>query len=127
MKNAFVRFGRTCVSGVTALVIGGGLMAGALMAAQQNRITVTLPHSVTIGATTLPSGTYTISTVEMANEDLFIVRGENPPLVTLHAVRIDPDPSGKTQLEFTQDGAAWHFDKMFVAGDGTGYQFVDTK
>jgi hypothetical protein len=127
MKNAFVRFGRTCVSGLTAVVIGSGLMAGGLFASQPNRVTVTLPHAVAVGSTTLPSGNYTISNLEMSDGEYFVVRGEGTPIVTLPAMKIDPEESDKTKVIFSQDGDVWHFDKLFIQGDGTGYQFVNIK
>jgi hypothetical protein len=127
MKNAFVRFGRTCVSGLTAVVIGGGLMAGGLLAGSPNRVEVTLPHAVTVGSTTLPSGHYTISSLNMSDGEYFIVRGDGTPIVTLQAMRISPDESDKTQVVFSEDGGSWHFDKLFIAGDGTGYRFVNGK
>jgi hypothetical protein len=126
MKNAFVRFGRTCVS----VVAVSGLAAVALLAGQVSRVTVTLPHAVTVGSTTLPSGEYTISSVDMSDRDeYFIVRGDHTPTVTLTAHKIDsaPDLSGKTAVVFSQDGDQWHFDKLFVKGDDTGYQFLNAK
>jgi hypothetical protein len=127
MKNAFVRFGRTCVSGLVSVIIGGGLIAGGLMAASPTRINVTFPHAVTVGSTTLPSGNYTISTLDMSDGEYFVIRGEGALVVTLQAMKIDPDQLDKTQVIFSQDGDTWHFEKLFVQGDGTGYQFLNGK
>jgi hypothetical protein len=91
MKNAFVRLGGTCVSGLTAVVIVSGLMAGGLFAGQPNRVNVTLPHAVTVGSTTLPSGTYSISSLEMSDGEYFVIRGEGTPAVTLPATKIDSE------------------------------------
>ena len=126
MKNAFARFGQTCVS----IVIGSGLIAGALLAGQVNRVTVTLPHAVAVGSTTLPSGEYTLSSLDMSDGDeYFIVRGDHAPTVTLQAQKIDAasDESNKTQVVFSQDGPEWHFEKLFLKGVSTGYQFVSIK
>jgi hypothetical protein len=125
MKNAFARFGRICVS----VVVGTGLAAVGLMAGSVNRVTVTLPHPVTVGSTTLPQGTYSISSLDMSDgSEYFIVRGDHTPSVTLQAQKIDADDqSDKTQVILTQDGSEWRFDKLFVEGVGTGYQFVNLK
>jgi len=126
MKNAFSRFGYTCAS----VVIGGVLAASALLAGQVNRVTVTLPHSVKVGSTVLPSGEYTISSMSMADGDeYFIVRGEHTPVVTLAAQKIDAadEQTNRTQLLFSQDGSDWHFERMFLKGDSIGYQFVNAK
>ena len=127
MKNAFMRFGRTCVSGLASVVIGGGLLAGGLLASDGNRIDLTLPHAVTIGSTTLPSGNYTVSTLDMGEGEYFVVRGQGTPTVTLRAVKIDAEASDKTRFIFSQDGDTWHFEKLFVQGDDAGYQFVNVK
>ena len=126
MKNAFVRFSQTCVQ----VLAGGGLMVGALLAGQVNPVTVTLPHAVTIGSTTLPSGQYTISSIDMRDGDeYFIVRGEHTPTVTLQAQRIEAstDNAKQTEVVFSEQGDQWHFDKMFLKGGSSGYQFVNGK
>ena len=120
-----MRFGRTCAS----VVIGSGLLAGGLFAYNNEQITIDLPHAVTVGSVTLPSGHYTISGVEMnAGQEYFVVRGENTPVVTLQAQKIEENTSAdRTHIDFLQDGSSWHFDKLIVAGEGTGYQFLNAK
>jgi hypothetical protein len=100
-------------------------MACALFAAAPNTVTLTLPHSVTVGSTTLPSGQYTISGVEMSDgNEYFVVRSAKTAPVTLSAQRIDASDSSKTHVVLSRDGEAWHFEKLFLEGDGTGYEFV---
>jgi hypothetical protein len=122
MKNAFSRIGQTCVFGV--------LMAGAMFAASVNRVTVNLPHAVTVGATTLPSGEYTLSSIDMGDGvEYFVMRSEHTPALTLSAVKIDAaEAEGKTQVTIQKDGDLWRLDKLFVHGsDNSGYQFIDQK
>jgi len=122
MKNAFSRIGQTCVFGV--------LMAGAMFAASVDRVTVTLPHAVTVGATTLPSGDYTLSAIDMGDgTEYFVMRSEHGTAVTLPAYRIDAaEAAGKTQVTLQKDGDLWRLDKLFVHGDdNSGYQFLDQK
>jgi hypothetical protein len=127
MNNAFVRFGRKFAFGVVAT---GALMASSLMAASnQTRITVNLPHSVTVGSTTLPSGSYTISTLDMFDGEYFVIRSAatQNAVATIQAQKIDAAETDKTEIRFSKDGDQWHFDKMFIEGDGVGYQFVSGK
>jgi hypothetical protein len=122
MKNAFSRIGQTCVFGV--------LMASAMFATSVDRVTVTLPHAVTVGTTTLPRGEYTLSAIDMGDgTEYFLMRSEHMPTVTLPAYRIDPsEASGKTQVTLQKDGDLWRLDKLFVHGsDNSGYQFIDQK
>jgi hypothetical protein len=107
--------------------MAGGLMAGVMFAAEVNPVTVTLPHAVTVGSTTLPSGEYTISSVDMADGELFVVRSANNPTVSLLAERIESPDQDKTQMIFAKEGDNWHFDKLFIQGDAIGYQFVNGK
>jgi len=122
MNNAFLRVGPKCVS----LLAGGVLMAGMALAAPLNPVTVTLPYPVTVGSTTLPAGEYVMSSYEMGGEDLFVVRGEHTPAVTLRAQRIDSD-SDKTELTLKKDAETWHLDKLNVAGEGEAFQFFGAK
>jgi hypothetical protein len=122
MKNAFSRIGQTCVFGV--------LMAGAMFAASVERVTVTLPHAVTVGATTLPSGEYTLSAIDMGDgNDYFVIRSEHGPAVTLPAQKIDAaEITDKTRITIQKDGDLWRLDKLFVHGDeNSGFQLVDQK
>ena len=123
MNNAFSRIGQTCAR----LGLIGGLMAGGMFAAS-HEVTVNVPHAITVGSTTLPSGEYTISNLNMPNGDeYFLVRDVNGHAATLQAQRIDSDDQSKSQVVFSKDGDTWHFDKMFVQGDDAGYQFINIK
>ncbi len=115
------------MSSKCALTIGAGvLMVGGLFAGQINEITVTLPHAVSVGSTTLPAGHYVFSSFEMGGEEMFIVRGDHTPTVTLHSERVDGDPN-KTQLTLSKDGDQWHFERLSVEGDNSAYQFLNGK
>jgi|GEM_PF-3209742 len=128
MKNAFSRIGQTCVSTLTKGAIAGVLLAGGVFAASIHPVTVTLPHAVTVGATTLPSGEYTLSSVDMNDSStFFVLRSVNGAAVTLQARKIDPPASDKTSVTFQKDGDAWHLGTLFIRGDASGYQFTDRK
>jgi len=114
--------GLKCVS-----ILGGAiLMAGAMFAGQVNEVKVTLPHPVTVGAITLPEGQYTISNIEMAGEEMFLVCGDHTPVVTLLSARVDGD-TDKTELTLTKDGDQWHFDRLAVEGQSQVFQFLNVK
>ncbi len=120
--NAFLRMGRTCAS----MIIGGGLMAGALLASGNNEISVALPHAVTVGSTTLPAGNYKLTEFTLGGMDYFIARGEDGSVATLQAEQTSGDAS-RTEVVFSKDGDTWHFSRLRVAEDGAVYTFVNTK
>jgi hypothetical protein len=122
MKNAFSRMGRTCAF----LAIAGGLVAGSLMAGASEIVKLTLPHAVTVGSVTLPTGQYTISGLDMADGDqLLVVRSQNGhQVVTLQGLKsVETQPANKTEVQFTTDGDAWHFDKILIKGETDSFEF----
>lgn len=124
MKNAFLRAGYTCVS----MLVAGGLMTAGLFAGQAKPVVVNLPHSVTVGNTVLPSGEYTISSLDMANgNEYFVVRSAGSATVTLQAQKLSANDNLATQVVLTKDGDTWRFDKMFIQGQDEGFQFVNGK
>jgi len=124
MKNAFSRMGRTCAS----IVFGGALIAGAMCAGNINQVSVTLPHEVSVGSVVLPSGHYTMSAFEMGGEQVFVVRGDSGKAVTIPAQNVQNESSpDKSEVVFSKDGNAWHFDKLVIAGDSQSYQFNSVK
>jgi hypothetical protein len=128
MKNAFSRMGQTCASTLTkgAIVVS---MASAMFAASANPVTVNLPHAVTVGATTLPSGEYTITNVDMSDGNAyFVVRSDRGSVVTLPAQKIDsPAVTSETAVTLQKDGNSWRFDTLSIRGENTSYQFTDQK
>lgn len=123
MNNAIARFGKTCVS----MLVGSGLVAASLFAAPQNLVTVNLPHDVTVGSVTLPTGEYTISSINRVGaDDMFVIRSEKGDAVaTVSAQKVLlGTQSGKTQVVLSRDGATWNFDTLVIEGDGVSYQFA---
>jgi hypothetical protein len=121
MKNAFSRIGQTCAFGV--------LMAGAMLAGSIDPVTVTLPHAVTVGSTTLPEGQYTLSAIDMNDgNEYFVMRSAHGPAIALSAQRIDgQDKASKTQVTLEKDGDSWRLGKLFIQGNNNGFQFFDQK
>jgi hypothetical protein len=107
------------------IAIGGILAAGAIFAASMNDLTVTLPHAVTVGSTTLPSGTYTISPMEIGDgTEYFVVRGNKMSPLVLPATKIDSSVAApKTEVTLTESGDTWRLDKLSFEGEKTGFEF----
>jgi hypothetical protein len=110
---------------LSRIAIGGILAAGAIFAAQINDLKVTLPHDVTVGSVTLPSGTYTISPMEgVDGTEYFVVRGSKTSPVVLPAQRTEGDVAAKTSVTLTETGNQWHFGKLLIEGETSGYEFA---
>ncbi len=100
------------------------LAAGAIFAAQTNDLTITLPHAVTVGSTTLPQGTYTISPMQMSNgNEYFVVRGEKMSPVVLPAMKEDGATADKTAITLSHEGDTWRFGSLSIAGESVVYEF----
>jgi hypothetical protein len=106
------------------IMMTGIVAGGAMFAASINEITVTLPHAVTVGSTILPSGTYTLSPMDVGDgAGYFVVRGENTSPVVLSAQKSeDLDAAKKTEVTLSETGNTWHFGKLAIEGNKTSYE-----
>jgi hypothetical protein len=106
------------------IMMTGIVAAGAMFAAPINEITVTLPHAVTVGSTTLPGGTYTMSPMEMSDgAEYFVVRGaKTEPLILSAQKSEDEAAAKKTEVSFSEAGGTWHFGKLSIEGEKTSYE-----
>jgi hypothetical protein len=123
--NTFKSIGTKVVSAMIAT----GLMAGAAFAAGGNTVSVTLPQAVSVGSATLPSGQYTITESSLADgNSLFVFRSEKgEATVAVASKNADPSADQKTEVVLSKEGGTLHLDKLFIEGDGVGYQFAETK
>jgi hypothetical protein len=111
---------------LSRIAIGSILAAGAMFAAQINDLTITLPHAVTVGSTTLPSGTYTLSPMEMGDgAEYFVVRGSKTGPVVLQTQKTEGETATKTAVTLTEDGDTWKFGSLSIEGAASGYEFVN--
>ena len=113
MKNTFA-----------LLFAGAVLAAGTLFAAPINDLTVTLPHVVTVGSTTLPAGTYTMTPMESSDgTGFFVVRGANVSPVVLPVQKVEGESAARTAVTLTESGDTWRMDKLSIQGETTAYEF----
>ena len=110
-------------------MVATGLVAGAAFAAAGSTVTVTLPQSITVGSATLASGQYTITESNLADgSSMFVFRSEKGDATTAMALKsAEPSADQKTAVVLANENGTLHLDKMFIAGESTGYQFVDAK
>ncbi len=89
-------FSRIMTTGIVA--------AGAIFAAPFNEITVTLPQVVTVGSTTLPIGTYTMTPMETSDGgEFFIIRGEKSAPMVISAQKSEElAPAKKTTVTLSE-------------------------
>ncbi len=117
MKNAVLRFGYACAP----VLIASGLMATAAKAEMHDVVNVTLPDSVIVGSTTLPSGRYTITSM---GSDVYLIHDDNGDhaMVLGRPVDTSEEPS-KTALVLKNDGEGFHLDKLVFEGQTAGVGF----
>jgi hypothetical protein len=106
------------------IIMTGIVAAGAMFAASFEEITVTLPHAVTVGSTTLQTGTYTLSPMEMSDGgEYFIVRGANTSPVVIPVQKSESLAAAKkTELTLSDTTTGWHLDKLTIQGETTSYE-----
>lgn len=118
---------KTIGTKVVTAMIATGLVAGAAFAG--STVTVTLPQSVNVGGTTLASGPYTITESSLlGGQTLFVFRsdkGETASALGMKTAEAGDDQ--KTSFVLVNEKGTLHLDKLFIAGDGSGYQFAETK
>jgi hypothetical protein len=113
MKNVF-----------SAILAGGIFAAGVMFAAPLSDVTVTVPHAVTVGSTTLPSGTYTMSPMETSDgTDYFVLRGEETAPLVLPVQKVERSAAPRTSVSFSEDGDTWKFEQLSLQGETTAYSF----
>jgi hypothetical protein len=108
---------------ISRIALCGMLAAGATFAAQIGDLRITLPHAVTVGSTTLPQGSYTITPMEMGGAEYFVVRGENMTPVVMPAMKEDGATADKTTITLSREGDTWRFGKLFIEGESAVYEF----
>ena len=114
---------------VVFTMIASGLAVGAAFAASGDTLTINLPEAATLNGSTLASGQYTVTETSMADGNSIIVfrtdKGDATAVVAMK--NAEPSTDQKTELVLSHEGGNLHLDKLFVAGEGAGFQFSESK
>lgn len=123
--NAFKNFGTKVVFSM----IAAGLAAGAAFAGTGATLTVNLPEAITVNGSPLASGQYTVTESSMADgNSLLVFRTDKGGATAVVAMKnAEPSADQKTELILSHEGGNLHLDKLFVAGEGAGFQFSESK
>jgi hypothetical protein len=91
----------------------------------------TLHYPVAVGAVTIPSGDYTIRSVDTGNDSpVLAIRSEMGTNVNVLANRIQMPQSGvaeKTELVITGHSGHYQLDKIWIAGQEYGYELAGVR
>ena len=119
MKNAFLRIGYTCAS---LLVVGGFLIAVTPANAEMRVLaTVTLSQPVIVGATTLPSGQYTISD---EGDNVFLIHSDKGDSALVIGREIDTiKEAPRTEVILKSDSEGLRLDQLRFEGQTSGFEF----
>lgn len=112
---------------VAGAAVAMGMVAGAAFGLTGSVLTVNLPQSVSVGSAVLPSGQYKVTEFSMNDgNSLFVFRSDkgNEAVSAVAIKTAEPSADQKTSVVFSNDNGTLHLDKMFIEGDGTGYQFA---
>ena len=119
LKNLGIRF--------AGAAIAAGMVASAAVGLTGSVVTVNLPQSVSVGSAVLPSGAYKVTELSMNDGNrLFVFRSDkgNEAVSAVATKSAEPSADQKTSVVLSNDNGTLHLDKMFIAGDGAGYQFA---
>jgi hypothetical protein len=118
---------KTLTNKVFALAIATGIAATAAFAATDS-VSVTFPQDVVVSGVTLASGQYTITETSMSDGELFVFRsGKGAVVAALATKSAEASADQKTEVVLSREGGLLHVDKLFIEGEGAGYQFSDSK
>lgn len=123
--NALTSFATKVVTAIVAT----GLVAGAAFAASGSTLTINLPEAASVNGSTLPSGQYKVTETSMADgSSLLLFRSDNGSATAVVAMKsAEPAADQKSEVVLSSQGGALHLDKLFIAGEGAGFQFSDSK
>jgi hypothetical protein len=119
LKNLGIKF--------AGAAIAAGMLASAAFGLTESVVSVNLPQSVSVGSAVLPSGEYKVSQLSMNDGNkLFVFRSDkgNEAVSAVATKSAEPSADQKTSLVLSNDNGTLRLDKMFIAGDGAGYQFA---
>ena len=104
----------------------GLLLATASAYAQTIQLKANIPFNFVVGKTTLPSGEYTIRSLNM-NQVLSIgSSGQNSIMILANACS-SPSPSAQTKLVFARYGDRYFLSQVWIEGNSLGRQLPKSR
>jgi len=93
-----------------------------------DKVTVTMPYTTTIGHKTLPPGDYMIKRLpSQSGSRILLVYSDDGMKFETSAMTIpvlDPDVARDTKIILSRVGDDYYYDKVWVQGKSYGYQFI---
>src|SRR5262249_40257665 len=93
-----------------------------------DKVTVTMPYTTTIGHKTLPPGDYVIKRMpNQGGSRILLVYSDDGMKFETSAMTIpvlDPDVARDTKIILSKVGEDYYYDKVWVQGKSYGYQFI---
>jgi len=93
-----------------------------------DKVTVTMPYTTTIGHKTLPPGDYVIKRMSsQSGSRVLLVYSDDGMKFETSAMTIpvlDPDVARDTKIILSRVGDDYYYDKVWVQGKSYGYQFI---
>ena len=110
-------------------MIAAGLAVGAAFAATGTTLTINLPEAATVNGSALASGQYRVTETAMADgSSLLVFRSDKGDATAVVAMRsVEPSADQKSEVVLSHEGGNLHLDKLFVAGEGAGFQFSESR
>jgi hypothetical protein len=123
--NALTNFGTKVVFSM----IAAGLAAGAAFAASGSTLTINLPEAATVNGSPLASGQYKVTETSMADgSSLLVFRSDKGDATAVVAMKsAEPSADQKSEVVLSHEGGSLHLDKLFIEGEGAGFQFSESK
>src|SRR5262249_53259128 len=93
-----------------------------------DKVTVTMPYTTTIGHKTLPPGDYVIKRMpNQGGSRILLVYSDDGMKFETSSMTIpvlDPDVARDTKIILSKIGEDYYYDKVWVQGKSYGYQFI---
>jgi hypothetical protein len=121
MKKTLVAAAVVCLASVLGI--------GSAFAQMTNIMKVTLPVAVTVGSTVLPAGDCTIQSLQADGAgSVLLLRASDGTSIEVLANRINEAQSAtQTHVTLRSEGTAHQLDRVWLAGQHTGYELLGVK
>ena len=91
-------------------------------------VKVTLPYPTAVGSTTLPAGEYTFREFGGSSGtsvvQIYSASGSGVTALVMPIIESDSHESDQTRVILKQNGDKYELEKLWIAGEKIGYEFV---